>query len=620
MQIKSKIMLGTFRFPAKVLIYLLSVLCMLVGCTIFQADPPATDCIQVVIAYMPLGVDGVNDPEDWVPAAMDSFNQAYQVGKDPLTGQPLASGQKPICVTGFEMASGKVKNLLVDAVQNPANRDPDKLPTIFQPAVNHWFSLANAESGKTLFTDTDEYEIARAWVVIAIWQSRLDAIRKKVGYDNIGWEELLQVLSSPNGWQDYGIDSGHCSVYYGHTDPFISSTGLSTLISEFYASALANNFTDRILNLAAVNRADIQQGVRDIEGMIRHYAKNTTVFKNYIAKGPDYIDFVALPENDLVAINLGKTDTGQPPPEKLVALYPKEGTFSHQHPFGIVQYDVADGGWTTAEQRDAARKFKDYVLTPEIQKIIMSRGFRPANTNVKLAYPMTADNGIDPAGPAVQLDAPLPDAMTAIQNSWTLVKKQADIVLLFDVSGSMSDGGKLDQAKKAALDFISAIYTQQTGDRVGLMTFSEHVQTVMPLTPLEGNLPALTTAINGLTPAGGTALYDAVKDTLLQMSSNPEPNRIRAVVLLSDGQDTDSHVSLNDIKQLIKSRQQGANQTCQQAPDPVVVFPIAYGLDPTNQAVLTALKAIANASGTEVTNGDTQTIQDVLKQIAGYLQ
>src|SRR5690606_793899 len=118
---------------------------------------------------------------------------------------------------------------------------------------------------RTLFDLADSPGTALAPVVMAIWQSRLEAIQQTVGYEEIGWEELLDVLNSPNGWQDYGFPDGRRTVYYGHTDPYISSTALSTLIAEYYAAARANGIMDRRLSLEAVANPDVQQGVRDIE-------------------------------------------------------------------------------------------------------------------------------------------------------------------------------------------------------------------------------------------------------------------------------------------------------------------------------------------------------------------
>ncbi len=273
------------------------------------------------------------------------------------------------------------------------------------------------------------------------------------------------MLHSPNGWQDYGIPNGRRTVFYGHTDPMVSSTALSTLIAEFYASARTNGFTDRRLTLDEVRNADVQQGVRDIEELIRHYSTRTTEFKEYIAQGPQYLDFVALEENDLIYINRGLTD--YKPPEKLVALYPKEGTFWHEHPMGIVNAD-----WTTPDQRDAARVFVDYVLTPDVQQQIMAQGFRPANPDVQLGFPFVEENGVDPNQPTAVLDVPAPEVIAAIQQSWSFVKKQADVMLLIDVSGSMGNEGKIDQAREAALAFLARM---EPTNRVGLTIFNDDV-------------------------------------------------------------------------------------------------------------------------------------------------
>src|SRR5690606_27488637 len=120
-------------------------------------------------------------------------------------------------------------------------------PTIFQPSVSHWLSLANELARREIFDLDEAQPTANAPVVMAIWESRLQAIKDSTGQDEIGWEELLDVLNSENGWQDYGIAGGRRTVYYGHTDPYVSSTALSTLIAEFYASARATGFTGREL-------------------------------------------------------------------------------------------------------------------------------------------------------------------------------------------------------------------------------------------------------------------------------------------------------------------------------------------------------------------------------------
>ena len=553
------------------------------------ASSCATNAVEISIVYAP-------ESEQYMPGVIADFNRAFAQGKNPVTSANMASGEQAICVTGKPGSSGTVMQGIVNAVIAPNNQNVEK-PVIFEPSVSHWLALANYQSGRQLFDLADTQATALAPVVMAIWESRLKAIQDTVGHQDIGWEELLAVLHSPNGWQDYGIPNGRRTVFYGHTDPMVSSTALSTLIAEFDASARSHGFTDRRLTLDEVRNADVQQGVRDIEELIRHYSTRTTEFKEYIAQGPQYLDFVALEENDLIYINRGLTD--YKPPEKLVALYPKEGTFWHEHPMGIVNAD-----WTTADQRDAARVFVDYVLTPDVQRQIMAQGFRPANPDVELGFPFVEENGVDPNQPTAVLDVPAPEVIAAIQQSWTFVKKQADVMLLIDVSGSMGNEGKIDQAREAALAFLDRM---EPTNRVGLTIFSDDVTIRVPLGNFESTQEQLTSHIKSLRAGGGTELYQAVQMTANAFADSPDDNRIRAIVLLSDGADTgNSGTSLNDAVAALEASRSDLN--------PVILVPVAYGSD----ADINALNALARASNTKVQSGDPQSILGVLEIISSY--
>ncbi len=548
------------------------------------------NAIQISIIYAP-------ESDLYMPQAIAEFNRSFAQGTNPVTGQSLASGERPIYVTGTPGSSGTVMQGIVNAIIAPNNQNVSR-PVIFGPSVSHWLALANYQSGRQIFDLSDARATALAPVVMAIWESRLNAIQETVGYEDIGWQELLDVLGSPNGWQDYGIENGRRTVYYGHTDPFISSTALSTLIAEFYAAARVEGFTGRRIGLAEVNDEVVQDGVRDIEQLIRHYSSRTTEFKEYIAQGPDYLDFVALEENDLIFINEGKTEFQ--PPEPLVALYPKEGTFWHEHPFGIVNAD-----WVTAEQQAAARVFTDYILTEPIQLRVMENGFRPANPDVTLGYPFVPENGVAVDSSTINvLDVPEAEVISAIQQSWSFVKKQADIWLLMDVSGSMQNDNKLEQAKQAAIAFLS---NMEPTNRVGLALFSGNVEIRVPLDILETNQDQLERQINSLRADGGTELFLSIQEVVSLATEGDDENRIRAVVLLSDGADTGSRgVTLNAATTAIQASRDSLN--------PVIVIPVAYGAD----ADIGALNSIARASNTRIQSGDPQNILSVLQIISSY--
>lgn len=553
------------------------------------SDGRPANAIDITIAYAP-------ESEQYMPQVIADFNRAYAQGRNPVTGQALASGERPIYITGGPGSSGTVMQGIINAIIAPNNQNVER-PTIFGPSVSHWLALANYQAGRTLFNLSEARATALAPVVMAIWESRLEAIRSTVGYEDIGWEELLGVLSSPNGWQDYGIANGRRTVYYGHTDPLVSSTALSTLIAEFYASARVDGFTERRITLNEVRDLDVQEGVRQIEELIRHYSTRTTEFKEYIAQGPEYLDFVALEENDLIYINQGLTQ--YQPPERLVALYPKEGTFWHEHPLAIVNAD-----WVTTEQRDAARVFIDYVLTPDVQQIIMGQGFRPANPDVELGFPFVEEHGVDPAQPRAVLDVPAPEVIAAIQQSWAFVKKQADIMLVIDVSGSMNNEDKIAQARQAAEAFLD---NMEPTNRVGLAIFSDSIQVRVPLGNFESVEDTLRANIRSLQANGGTELFAAVTEIVGGMTSSSDDNRIRAVVLLSDGADTGSKgYTLADAITAIDASRDALN--------PIILVPVAYGSD----ADINALNALARASATRVQSGDPQSILGVLEIISSY--
>jgi Ca-activated chloride channel family protein len=549
---------------------------------------PSANAIQISIIYAP-------ESDAYLKDAIAQFNQAYQSGHNPVTGAALASDEKPIFVTGKSGSSGTVMQAIVNAVIAPNNASVER-PTIFEPSVSHWLSLANYQVGRDLFDLTNSPATALAPVVMAIWESRLKALQAANPGQEIGWKQLLAVMNDPKGWEAYGF-TGRRTVYYGHTDPFISSTALSTLIAEFYASARYNaGFTGRRLTQTEVNDERVQAGVRSIEALIRHYSKRTTEFKEYIAQGPNYLDFVALEENDLIYINQGKTQYR--PPEKLVALYPAEGTFWHEHPFAIPNAD-----WVTAEQRDAAKVFTQYVLSEPVQQAALANGFRPANSNVALSYPIVSDLGVDPKQPRTVLDVPDPQVLSAVQQSWSYVKKQADVWLMIDISASMKDEDKIGQAQKAALAFLESLEPQ---NRIGLIVFNGEVNVTVPLDSYENNKPRMREAINSLLASGSTALYDAIIQSVQQFGSGTDTNRIRAVVVLSDGQDTTSKLALRDALASINATHEDIN--------PVLVIPVAYGKD----ADIQSLNAIARASSTKVQSGDPSNISSVLEIISSY--
>ena len=111
-----------------------------------------------------------------------------------------------------------------------------------------------------------------------------------------------------------------------------------------------------------------------------------------------------------------------------------------------------------------------------------------------------------------------------------------------DTSGSMIEA--LGEARRAAVDFLTSMMTPK--DRSFAVAFSSHVELVMART---SDVGAVTTAIDALSAVGSTALHDAVVTSLYYFRG---VRGRRALVLLSDGEDTSSTIAYRDALEYAK--------------------------------------------------------------------
>jgi Ca-activated chloride channel homolog len=117
-----------------------------------------------------------------------------------------------------------------------------------------------------------------------------------------------------------------------------------------------------------------------------------------------------------------------------------------------------------------------------------------------------------------------------------------DLIVLIDTSSSMRD--KVPAVHDAAAGFVS---TLREADRGAVLAFSDTVSILQPLTSDRG---ALERAVRSTGANGTTSLNNAVYVALKQFGGAARAAgavRRQAIVLLSDGADTSSVVSLDDV-------------------------------------------------------------------------
>lgn len=120
-----------------------------------------------------------------------------------------------------------------------------------------------------------------------------------------------------------------------------------------------------------------------------------------------------------------------------------------------------------------------------------------------------------------------------------------DLALTIDASASMAR--QLPIVRKAAGALVDSL---RGGDRATVVTIKNAVGVALPLT---ADRPRIDAAIRDLSASGGTALYDGVYVVLKELErARIAEIRRRVLVLLSDGLDTASRLSADDMLALAR--------------------------------------------------------------------
>jgi Ca-activated chloride channel family protein len=510
-----------------------------------------------------------SEKEKWIEDVTAAFNR----------GNHTFGNGKRIQVQAIPMGSGEAMEELL-AGKRKAH--------LVSPASAAFIVLGNAQSrdktGKDLVGTTQNLVLSP--VVIAMWKPMAEAMGW--GKQPVGWADILAMADNPEGWAAHGYPQWG-RFKFGHTHPEYSNSGLISLLAEAYAGA----GKAAGLTVEDVQKPDTRQYIAAVEQSVIHYGRSTGFFgRKMFENGPEYLSAAVLYENMVIE----SYDPQYPLPFPIVAIYPKEGTFWSDHPVAIVERD-----WVTPEHREAAKVYIDYLLARPQQEKAMVYGFRPADVEIPLVAPIDTAHGVDPKEPKTTLEVPPAKVINALLAAWKDAKKHANVVLVLDVSGSMK-GPKILNARNGALKLLAGL---GDADRLSLLAFNNRVNWVEKDITMKDKRDAAETQIKQLFAAGGTALYDAVAAAYQKLSENPQPDRISAVVVLSDGADTDSKLKLEELLKTI--RFDNETRTTR-------VFTIGYGAD-ANESVL---KQIADATQAKYYQGTPENIAEVFKDTSTF--
>jgi Ca-activated chloride channel family protein len=542
----------------------------------------------VGIAYAASGGGGSDDKptpdraaRDAAPANALSLKFSYSPEKEEML-VPLVkrfnderhlSGGRPVFVDAKVENSGDVEAALARGREGPE---------MWSPSSSFWGRLLNYDADRPLVADENP-SIVRTPVVIAMWKELADAY----GYPRraLGYKELDDLAT--RGWAAVGKPQ-FGAFKYVHTNPDFSTSGLSAVSASYFAAVGKRE------GLTPEDVARARPRVRRLERSIVHYGPNTLFISEELhRRGLGYASAVAMEEATLIAFNQDSDG------DKLVAVYPSEGTFVSDNPLITLR-----GGWVSAAERKAASVFAAFLgdaVTPEVAG---KYGFRPADLDAKPAGLVTEANGVDPDEPEHVLTVPEPRVLARIKAAWHADRKPANVMLVFDTSESMAAEQKLVLAKKGLLGFYREAGPQ---DRVGLTKFSSEINELVPIGPMSANRGKLVSATRALLPEEDTRVRDATLVGVQAVEAKLDPDAINAVVVLTDGQDTASeHSGPEVIKELERQSEKESGQ--------VRVFTIAYGREP-NEA---ELRKYSEASGGNSYKGGTDDIASLYRQISSF--
>lgn len=523
------------------------------------------------------------------------------------------------CATIYpvNVASGAAADNLMNSITEWPDVTEDYYPTIWSPASTIWTDQVSIVAGANVF-EGEPTSFTKTPIVYGM----PEGMAKALGYPDkdISMKDLEKLVVE--GWGTVGKDHwGDFKI--AKTNPNTSTTGLSALLMQSYsASGKSKDLTVGDIDASADFSKSFELGAihyGDTTGKVL-----TTLYnKTQNGAGGNYVSAVALEETSLVNYNKGNPDShvvqpGEiltPPKEKLVAIYPSEGSMWSDNPAVLL-----NTSWVDENEKTAGKAFLEFLQTDEAQNSLAEYGFRSVSDSVDGSDVLNANLGVDLSKPAVSLPKPSVEVATTAKDQWVQIRKPSAVLELIDISGSMDDSmgngkSKLDGAIESAQGTIGNF---RSTDQIGVWAFTTDIESelgknVIPVRdfgPLNNDSETIGNSLDELRYAdrNGTPLYDSIALSYDYMSEQAESGRINAIVVLSDGADEGSDMSLNSLLAKLQASGQSEGGKNNQ----VRIFTIAYG----EGANKDELSKISEATGGQMFDAsDPERIEEVFESV-----
>ena len=539
-----------------------------------------------------------------VVADPDQAGLLKQMARDYASTSPVV-GDRCVEVNVASLDSPEATAALATGWTDP---DLGPRPDVWVPASSTWASeleLQFSTAERPNLLPPDRPSVATSPLVIAMPKPMAQAL----GWprQNLGWGDLVNALQNSEGWRAFGHPEwGQFKL--GKTDPKLSEAGLGALLGA--GIAVAGQGKRVTLEELASKAPDLGVMMLEVSRSPGDETDTTSTLLANLHRADEagdalsYVSAIPLNEKSVWDYNQGKpmddpSLAGQRPKPKvpLAAIYPKDGTLLSDYPWLVLR-----APWVDDAKRTAASDFLLYLKTPSVQAKFQAAGFRSARGQAGPS--INQERGLLPDQPARVLPPPPPQMVAATLKGWDQTKRVANLLAVYDVSGSMAEavpGTGMTKMQLAAQAAASSLRLFTTESNVGVWEFSTHLdgshdwRQRVPIGPISAKMPGGKTRMDllraqllELTPArGDTGLYDTAAAAYDYLKEHYVPDRLNLVVLFTDGKndDPDGGLTLSQLLQKLRDGQKDDRK--------VRILTFAYGAD----ADATALREISQATG-----------------------
>ena len=390
-------------------------------------------------------------------------------------------------------------------------------------------------------------------------------------------------------FQDIDPKAPPLKIFFVQTAPTRSNSGLQTLVTQFVevSGKLPEQLTVQ----------DVQTylpQVQKIQAKVTRYGISTSsLARDMVKYGPFWASIGSVYESAVIEANQ-KATPGQ---TRYVAIYPK-ATFTSN-----MRAILPSAPWVSPQEREAAQQVIAFLRSQPIQELAARLGLRPGVPGVSLGNQFTPANGVQPQPTYTSLRPPNPEVVAAMLRGWEEVaKKPSRVVVVVDDSGSMR-GKRLAAVQQSLYTYINNLNPK---DELALIRFSSQVDAPILIRGDAAGKQRGLAFVNSLRAQGSTALYDAILAAQTWLRQNLRPGAINAVLVLTDGEDTNSRITLAQLEQ--KLQQSGLNTD-----ERISFFTIGYGEE--REFNPQALQRIAAVNGGYYKLGKPETIVNVMADI-----